>query len=576
MPLPDETVAIPVTKGLDLRTSARLVEPPALLEAKNARFSGDGSSKRYGHVEHKAISGAYNPGITRTVLDEPVLTPYGAKVLDASWLFGWGRMIDGQDNPSDSRGVSDFPEAGYLFGGGVRDTQVFGWNGHSLFNYAPSGAAPIQTNAVMPALRSKVAAKSQTEHSLVDACDNGKLRTVVWADPDSGDVLRTVTDSVTGAVILHDDAIAFVDPENVRCFILGEYTHILVYENNTTSLQLRTFNNTNLTLVSRSLGTSDGPFDVWKVDETLAIVVHAEADAIEAYWLAASGSDHPDFTSPRTLVAAGDPITAVAICAHPVTFKLGLVYNRFNAADTMFGEVFTPAGDTLLGATTIAVSQAGEEEQYHVVSVAPKYLLKDDEFECFDAYVSFSAPPFLGGTEYRPRRILRVRFDEDAGVVSTVQKWNLQVASQGIRAGDRTFVWACKRSIEGQRLQSTWFLLDESLDPVGKLNFGTASAPAQPPRSVNWRDLGTPAKDRLTHHMALTFQTRVPTTDDQNGLFAEPTPQFVEIDWLPKLQSAQAGRCTYFAGAQLWCYDGAELTEANFHLCPEITLIDGV
>jgi hypothetical protein len=46
-----ETVAIPIVKGLDVTTRARLVQAPSLLQAQNSRFPrGSGSAKRRGHL----------------------------------------------------------------------------------------------------------------------------------------------------------------------------------------------------------------------------------------------------------------------------------------------------------------------------------------------------------------------------------------------------------------------------------------------------------------------------------------------------------------------------------------------
>ena len=68
MALQFNTVAIPVTKGIDLRTAARLVEAPGLLRAENARF-GKGSQKRFGYRQHKAVLGT--PGFVRHLYPHP-------------------------------------------------------------------------------------------------------------------------------------------------------------------------------------------------------------------------------------------------------------------------------------------------------------------------------------------------------------------------------------------------------------------------------------------------------------------------------------------------------------------------
>ena len=50
MPLQKDTIALPITKGMNVQTDARLLDPPALLEAENTQFSGGGAKKRRGHL----------------------------------------------------------------------------------------------------------------------------------------------------------------------------------------------------------------------------------------------------------------------------------------------------------------------------------------------------------------------------------------------------------------------------------------------------------------------------------------------------------------------------------------------
>ena len=63
MPLQRDTVAIPVTKGVNTTVKGRLLPADELLEAKNSRFFGGGSSKRTGHAAVRAVAGAYPEGI---------------------------------------------------------------------------------------------------------------------------------------------------------------------------------------------------------------------------------------------------------------------------------------------------------------------------------------------------------------------------------------------------------------------------------------------------------------------------------------------------------------------------------
>src|SRR4249919_2374625 len=74
MPIPSETIALPILKGLDVTTDARLLTPPSLLEAENTQFTGGGAKKRQGHTSLK-------------VRGEGSVTLGDS---DATWVYGMG------------------------------------------------------------------------------------------------------------------------------------------------------------------------------------------------------------------------------------------------------------------------------------------------------------------------------------------------------------------------------------------------------------------------------------------------------------------------------------------------------
>src|SRR5207342_660292 len=142
-------------------------------------------------------------------------------------------------------------------------------------------------------------------------------------------------------------------------------------------------------------------------------------------------------------------------------------------------------------------------------------------------------------------------------------RYNQILASRAFTCGDRVFVHTAQLS----SLQATWFLLDEGLLPVGHLDFGVADTSSYADgrlAGINYTgDVG------YEFHTALNYKIRVTQKDSTyatSGIYTEASIKGVYLNFLPALHSAPAGRCTYIAGAQLWCYDGQALTEAGFHL----------
>lgn len=573
MALSFDTVAIPVTKGVDLRTSARLVDAPALLRAENVRFDGGGSFKRYGHVSHKALTGTYPPGGGAYDLSAPVLTPYGAKVVDSQWLYGWG-IIESETSTGD---FSSFPEPGYLFSGFTRDNEKVAWTGHSLISYAPSQTFGRLPSTVAPActpfLRSEPIAKTADAQTYPDIADNGRVRVVTWINTSDGVATArySVYDSVTGAQIVDSQVLTTVSPYNPRVFSLGQWFHIVAFSQDDNQLRVYSFSDTNPTdITTRVIGSSTRYWDVWKHDETRACVVwNVDGTKLSMTWVGVLGTLPTNASTVFLAMDSHDDIANVACAVHPVTGRVGVVYYTgptdvlpdwavggvFNHDGTVQGTYREFAGhDSLVGTDAL--------------TIAPRYILDLADGivgEAFDAYFSFEADAATESDELHSWT-----FNSANEVAGTII-YHQSLASHAFRVGERTFVWTVHKSL----LQSTWFLLDYTLKPVGHINFGVAApidhAGLGALCSVNFKLLTT-LKDQTVYHLGLGVRTRVPTTDDQEGLYTEPSIQYVELDFLHPLRATQAGRTTYMAGAQVWAYDGRELVESGFHIAPEFTV----
>lgn len=553
MPVQYETVAIPVTKGVDLSTASRLVTAPSLLQAVNSRVS-NGSGKRYGHEESRVVSGAYEPGYARP--DE--------------WLLGYGPLTES--------GVAS-PEAGKLLGITKRDNELLAWNGGSLFSYSEgTDSYACIDQAAMPTLRSAQTAKSNAPQAASDSADTESARIVVWHDEDLDAVKYSIYDTARNVAIVAEAALAAVTPLNARCWASGAWFHIAVVDTSNATLKIYSINQYDPdTVTVLSLGDCTRYYDFWKIDEQTTVVIkrHVVSESshpVTLYYVNQIGQISSDYTSGVDVDTDVYLAREVAICANPARDRLGIViigdeeFVGFHVASAV-----TTLDGTLVGGTTISslellVADLSDNQAH--VTVAPRFV-EESGFIVFDAYVSTTSTTNVTG------KIKRYAFKED-GVLDTVTKWHLQLASTAFRAGNDTYVWLGFKST----LQSIWVLVNKDLNPVGRMCFGTANVPAFPGlastptyqhlSTSNYRVAGL-QRDITDFTVALGYRERIAVTTVDNGIYAEPGIIHASLNFMPKLRAAQVGRCTYIAGAQLWSYDGEELTEAGFHIAPEVT-----
>lgn len=573
MPLNFETVAIPVVKGIDVNTSARLVQPPALLEALNSRFPrGSGATKRRGHLSSRVrASMVIPPGITAPSLTPPSYRePYSVEDtgLPEAWLWGWGVMAGEGLNTADALPVSPHPTAGLLFGVTKRDDEALLWDGFRLYSHLPgqdAGANLPSHNAVMPHLRAAPVAKTGGSQTEPDAGDNGHIRVVAWLD--NGTATYTVLDSTSGAIILPAAALPGDNVTSLRVIPAGNWVHIITAPDDGTIKRFTIHAETPRDYEMVSIGTCNGHFDLWKVDEASWVVArnngNDDATAITVTYHRANGTVTTTLTP--DLGDDLEDVGALGLAVHPTTGRFALAF-RGQVASGLYlhTRLFTAAG--------IAVSARVQVDSVVgidlPVTMAPLYM-QSDSGEVFNIY-------WENVLSLADEGLKMARVDMLAGTTPyTVTREYVVLASAAFRVGNRTFVWAGRPST----YQSTWVLLDEELLPVGRMDFITANIPSPGAMrglaSVNWRGAATlPAKDRVVFHGGLGFRVRVATeapsdTSNVPVVYAEPSVRFYELDFLPPLRAAQAGRTTYFAGAQVWAYDGYTLTEGAFPFAPE-------
>lgn len=561
MALVPETVALPVVKGINVTTAARLLDPGDLLEAQNVRFpSGSGAKKRRGHAGSRVRGAKPLPaGYAPPRFDAPLRVPLfdtSDRGLPEDWVYGWGYgfSIRSAATPLET---ALHPDSGLAFGAASRDSESLVWDGHRLLSrtLAPvDGGKASEVNATIPTLRAETIAKSTAAQSQPDCADNGVIRVTTWV---TGAVAYySVTDSVLGTTIVPATPLPALNVRHARCVPVNSWIHIVVAEADLGTLQLFSAQNASPTAISQaSLGECNGYFDFFKISDEKWLVAQSQTSKVVVRTLRADGGMLDSFEADFGAVSS---VTTVAICWDPVTEDLGIAIRD---GTSVKARQFTDTGASVGAIYTLGTTAA----QARPVAIAPKYVVDGNSDPVFNVYWDD-----WDGTK---STLWMSRFARTAGVYYTTSVYYKTLASQAFRVGDRTFIWAGSRST----YQSTWLLLDESLRPVGKADYVVADVPAATAypylSSVNWWG-AAPDKDRFVYHCALGYRVRVKVTASVLGVmtpavYSEPTIRLVKMDFLHRLRWAQAGRSTYIAGAQLWAYDGKDLTEASFHLAPE-------
>lgn len=582
MSLQRDTVAIPFISGIQPATRARLLQPQKLLAAQNCFFLQDqGPQKRFGHVDHVVrtgsdyvgLSGVTQPG---AIESRETFSPQDPQI-PSTWLYGWGIYAATHTDTAAPFVVSPQPNVGQLFGTAGRDSEILAWDGHRMFSYAPSqsskmgelqaGTAATTTRgpSCMPSLRSQTLAKTSDSQRSPDSADNGTLRVVAWLNSDGITGGYSAYDSNNRACLISNATLTFQGPVYLRCLSVGNWFHIIVADPTANSLELRSFHHELPgTIVSRSLGTVNNQFDVKKIDETKFVVAKTKAGVATILVLNTDGSTINAFTPALGGFAATDNF-AISVEVDKSS-NIGLAWQTTGAPTTVSFATYTTAGATVTVRQQVATVAANRR-----MTISPRYVSNIWDVFLEDLVSTITQVRSYGVVPAGASTLMATRH-------------RMVLSSHAFRVGNRNFVW-CGSWLTGaaNALQRTFFLCDGALLPVGKMDYGTANVDISTTTltlpGVNWRGL-TPYKDRIVFHGTLPYNTRVPITPNTvtstsgvqaspSAVFTESSIHFYELDFLPRMRTAQAGRCAYFAGAQLWACDGAENVEATFHMAPE-------
>lgn len=574
-----ETVGIPLVSGVDLNTRARLVDKVKLLKAENVFFPRTGGPEtRRGHqslvVQDSAVPNTEYTDVVGT-----------AAAGDNMYGFG---LINRPSNPGFStvytqrNDLSIYPFSGEILGLASRDNEVLSWDGHRLFSYHTgtghttrvqgtnkySDGTTVSTRACMPTAKTSVIGKTSYAQTMSDVADNGVTRVMVTKNTSTNVPTVFVYDSVNGSLkfsqtIDVSGTYGMNSVESVKVINVGEWFHVYVADGSVPLAAVYTLHQSSLAFVyTASLGDCNGYFDIAKVNENLVLIAKTTAaNAVNITYLNGPGQVDTSYSTQNRLLSIGG--FAAFYCGVATDGKyIALIFRDTAAARTRYA-AYTMSGGIIGAAGTLSTN--ANTKHVTVCASAVGQSKTSSVFFLFEDEVPGAGASFVTSTPLLVTDTSRLALTGNT-------KYNVQLASKAFTVGAFGFVYTCYNTT----LQTQYLLMDNRLMLAGRLEYGSAissTADSWLP-TVNFVFNSTKWMT-YNFHCALMYRLRIltqstnPASPTTTGVFQEQSTKLVEMNFQPKLVSAQMGRSTYFAGALLWMYDGRELNEANFIAGPE-------
>ena len=533
-----EPVAVPLTSGVDLNTRARLVDPTKLLVAENVHFPRlGGPQKRNGHVVYQ-------------IEDSNISRPNGA--APAGQLFGWGRYSESDVNKldpvTDATAESEWPEANDIVSVAVRGDERIAHDGFRLYSQVADGFKRIAGTFYRPEYISSPVAKVQNSQVGSNLADNGVIRVVAFVDLEANRLKIHCYDSDTGALRFEGTGI-HTDPAYTAVIPMGAFIHVYISDATNAETYLYVIhqndtvfdNTTAITLTQTNVSTE---FDVWKINDNLALFASINnANAIKLTYLNANGSTNSAYFGGGFTPAVSGTPNKVGVAVHPLTSEICLIWND-TGTNTQLARIYTPTGSNV----TVVLSVSAYANNGRV-TVTPSYLKTLGGYGAFYCYADRTTAGSI---------VTLVKHVSGSGQVDLATRVNVRIRGKAFTVGNAPFVLVSFNTT----LQNTYILLDKALNPVGKFEPGTAY---MEDNNIYFNEHSG------IYHFALMYRIRVVDVD---GVFHESSTKWGRLEFSKRTIPVEAGRCSYFPGAQLWQYDGQRTVEAGFHFYEELAVGD--
>lgn len=557
------TFDVPLTKGVDLRSPARAVETGRLLAAENLVFDQGraGLVRRRGHKGVRVRGSGTPDAAGPPEVTVPGSGAPGTLGAGTDWLYGWGTLLADDQTEAADPGA----EAGFFRGAAQRGAEELAWDGFRLWSVGDENA-PVHpsTPAPLPVAVSRAIARDQAfPQTIADIAVGTSLTVVAWEA--AGAVLVSVYDNATGAPYLSAKDTGLSHCAQVRAVPMGDWVHVL--SASTTDLDMVSFHASNPTVVrpgNTNLGNCDTYFDARVIDDTSwAVVKRDTSDAARLTYLNADGSADESLCAANTtlgLGGGGANCGKLAFAIHPVTREVALIYEY--ATDTL--------GDFYLN---VVVYTAGGVTRGNInldgyLALGVRNLTIDATY----LPVSEGKGQFTGAYDFKPSigtATVTTFQATHSNVTAKTEYQHKLLSHHAFRVGHEVFLGIRNAyPSNGAGVQLSYFFVDRTMRPCGRLEPGTAS--------FDLRSVGLPSvhpvagqgdRNRTQFVTSLTYRTRVDSAD--NDQYDEDGIKLVTLDFLAPLRSAEYGQSTYFPGCGLHVYDGRAVAEAGFYLFPE-------
>lgn len=500
------SVGVPLVQGVNTGVRARLTEPTTLLRADNVYYPKDGGPEKRLGYDYVNISDALGIPTNST----EYYYGYGAGTLDANNF--------------------QYANIGSIKSIAKRDKEIVVQAEESLFNEHKRVSSRFHCFSA----ETSSIAKTQNSQSYSDLADNGIIKVVAFRDLDAGDVKIHCYDSETGSLKFSASATP-ADPEYINVVSIGEYVHVYISNlaDNTLYLHVVYPSDYELRTVI-DLGECKINFDTAKVSESNILVLKRTiADGIIGGYLDPDGTTNSTFCSFNTaLDLSAFTATGFACAIHP-DMSVGVIWD---AGAGQKARTYT-IGLANLGSLQNISSNA----QCTKVAIAPRINVG----ESFYWWTDDTTTPHVDSGYF-----------SSSAITTGVTTYNVHLCGKAFNIEAAAFVWVCRPST----LQTSYLVINTDGEVVGKLEYGTAVSNTADSWLFSSNVIGRKV------HGAILYKRNIL---NQPGIFHEISTKEYTLDFDFRPNPTQAGRCLYYPGAQVWCYDGERLTEQGFHFTPE-------
>jgi hypothetical protein len=619
-----ETVAHALTKGLQLRTRGRLVEPSALTLAQNVEYPVTGGcQKRRGHTSTRIAVNAPTVGVTDPTTDTSTLAfaPFEKKVLPADWLPGYGRF----DTSTRLGSASSFETSPLALGGFSLLGSPVTWTGDRFVSATGLATEPT----LMPVARARAVASEGSaaqfthatrledgsavvaspvaintgfpvdiEVSLFNAAgalvqvktlpsivgaEISCMRVVpfeqgayVYVASSSGGIYRArVTSTTIGSLVLLPGTAGVNVFDVCVCPDPADSFMIVAFPASLTSVKVEKWTQATTAIVS-STSTAATFNEVW----VISCDVHPTTKRTVVAWIS-DGNGGATRTQLCTQLFAPTTLTAGNWNIQPWETYAGS--NKLLEVNTLMNDVVwagTGAPAVALRPNEFAKLTVGFRrllnvaESLEAVDVwASAPVLAYGRMTCLTVHAYYESSNLFGGSLNGPVR-KRLPYFEVAGRAMAVGATPVVPLQFHGLYGNVMWSKTGLTTNFGVSAQPTVLLLDVKDRPVGKLNGGTAQCSFH---SFYPRWPGNYVYAGSLSHVTVGLTAKAEQSQiaySQLNPFQAPVAEVIDLDFIHPLSVAVQGKSAFIAGAQVWEYDGRRLTEANFVLAPEVELVD--